>query len=151
MHLPHITPFRRTPIYFFTCCTAGRQRVLANAESFSALREVWARSAHLDGWHVGRFVLMPDHVHFFAVPEPAAKPRCAWHKMWKSVTARRLARALSLEPPLWQDDTFDHILRHRESYAEKWRYVRDNPIRAGLCRQPDDWPWQGEIEVLSMR
>lgn len=94
---------------------------------------------------------MPDHVHFFAVPGPDAKPRCVWHKMWKSVTARRLARVLTFELPLWQADTLDHILRHRESYVEKWRYVRENPVRAGLCRQPDDWPWQGEIEVLLMR
>jgi hypothetical protein len=45
---------------------------------------------------------------------------------------------------------FDHILRSSESYSEKWNYVRDNPVRAGLVANADDWPWQGQIEELRM-
>ncbi len=41
--------------------------------------------------------------------------------------------------------TFDHILRHGESYSEKWNYVHQNPLRAGLVEQPEDWPFQGEV------
>jgi hypothetical protein len=43
---------------------------------------------------------------------------------------------------------FDHLIRSSESYAEKWEYVRENPVRAGLVTSADDWPWQGEIEYL---
>jgi hypothetical protein len=43
---------------------------------------------------------------------------------------------------------FDHILRSDESYSEKWNYVRDNPVRAGLVETADDWPYQGEIVVI---
>ena len=45
-------------------------------------------------------------------------------------------------------DFFNHILRGDESYAEKWNYVRDNPVRAGLVRTADEWPYQGEIVVI---
>jgi len=93
-------------------------------------------------------MLMPDHVHFFARPSAGAKPLGIWHKMWKSVTARRLTKELSFTPPVWQDDTFDHILRSAESYQTKWEYVRENPVRAGLCLKTEDWPWQGEINSL---
>jgi len=44
--------------------------------------------------------------------------------------------------------TFDHILRSAESYAEKWAYVVANPVRAGLVREGETWPWQGEIFSL---
>ena len=33
---------------------------------------------------------------------------------------------------LWQPGFFDHLLRNDESYAQKWEYVRENPVRAGL-------------------
>src|SRR6478672_8443810 len=41
---------------------------------------------------------------------------------------------------LWQREYFDHVLRSDESYAEKWDYVRENPVRAGLVRSSNDWP-----------
>jgi putative transposase len=125
-----------------------RRPLLACSAAFQALREVWQKSGQHDGWHVGRFVLLPDHVHFFAMPTAEAEQQGRWCKMWKSVTARRLAKELSLKPPIWQEDTFDHILRGLESYQEKWDYVRENPVRAGYCLKADDWPWQGEIHRL---
>ena len=30
---------------------------------------------------------------------------------------------------------FDHVLRNGESYGEKWKYVRENPVRAGLVQR----------------
>ncbi len=46
---------------------------------------------------------------------------------------------------IWQDGFFDHLLRHNESYREKWCYVRDNPVRKGLVANWDAWPYRGEI------
>lgn len=151
MRLPHVIPFSKAPIYYFTACSAGRRPVLACEVVYQTLEAVWTKSAALDGWYVGRFVVMPDHLHFFAQPGRDAKPRGVWLKMWKSVTARTLTKTLNLKPPFWQGDTFDHILRGRDSYEEKWRYLRENPVRAGLCAAADDWPWQGEIYALSVK
>ena len=121
MRLPHITPLNKAPIYFFTACAAGRRPLLATVAAMTVLSEVWCKSADLDGWFVGRFVLMPDHVHFFARATPEAKTREVWTKMWKSVSARLLLKELNLNPPFWQSDTFDHILRSSESYEPKFR------------------------------
>ena len=46
---------------------------------------------------------------------------------------------------IWQRGFFDHLLRSAESYGQKWNYVRENPVRAGLVAQPEDWPYAGEI------
>ena len=148
MHLPHIVPFDKRPIYFFTACIEGRRQVLACQEARDELTGLWRRSADHDGWFVGRFVLMPDHVHFFAMPGPASNPLGQWHKMWKSVSARRLTKECRIAGHLWQADTFDHILRNKKSYAQKWQYVRENPVRAGLVQLAEQWPWQGEIYTL---
>jgi len=40
---------------------------------------------------------------------------------------------------------FDHLIRSTESYVQKWDYVRENPVRAGLVSRREDWPFQGEI------
>ena len=50
--------------------------------------------------------------------------------------------------PRWQKGFFDHVIRSEESYAQKWVYVRDNPVRAGLVRSAEDWPYAGEIAQL---
>jgi putative transposase len=40
------------------------------------------------------------------------------------------------------------VLRSSDSYSQKWHYVKENPVRAGLIKRSDEWPWQGEIELL---
>jgi len=67
---------------------------------------------------------------------------------WKQWTSKRLARELSLSGNLWQEQFFDRVLRSTESYSQKWDYVKENPVRAGLVAGAEDWPWQGEIDSL---
>lgn len=50
--------------------------------------------------------------------------------------------------PVWQRGFFDHVLRSDESYAQKWDYVRENPVRAGLVKRAEDWPYAGEIVLV---
>ncbi|MBL9211980.1 MAG: transposase [Opitutaceae bacterium] len=149
MHLPHLLPFAKCPLYFFTACAAGRRAVFESSVAQEALLAVWRMSADQDGWFVGKYVIMPNHVHFFARPGPGAKNRAKWCKAWKSISARRLIRSQRISPPIWQPDTFDHILRSAKSYSEKWDYVRANPVRAGLIDDASVWPGSGEIHPLS--
>ncbi|MEO7415248.1 MAG: transposase [Opitutaceae bacterium] len=133
----------------FHACTAARRPLLGNIHAFDCLSEIWKKSAALNGWFVGRFILMPDHVHFFASPSSGAKNRSDWTKLWKSVSARQLAKEFNVNPPFWQVDTFDHILRSAESYSEKWNYVQANPVRRGLVGRAENWRWQGELHSLA--
>jgi len=32
--------------------------------------------------------------------------------------------------------------------SEKWNYVRDNPVRAGLVENAEAWPYQGEVILI---
>lgn len=83
---------------------------------------------------------MPDHVHLF-VRLNAETALGLW--------VRGLKRAISAKLPdsknLWQPGFFDHVVRHSESYSEKWAYVVANPVRAGLVDAAAQWPYQGEI------
>ena len=146
--LAHLSSFRNNPIVFFTACTCHRRKILASTQCEEILREIWQRSAEHDGWWVGSYVVMPDHVHFFARPAGNARPKAEWVGMWKSVSSRRIATTLAIEPPIWQADYFDRYLRSSESYSEKWHYVEQNPVRAGLVARVEDWAHHGTVNNL---
>ena len=43
--------------------------------------------------------------------------------------------------PVWQEESFDHVLRSQESFEEKLEYVRQNPVRRGLVSRPEEYRW----------
>ena len=49
------------------------------------------------------------------------------------------------EQPVWLLDGWDTQLRTGDSYSQKWDYDRNNPVRHGLAKQAEDWPYQGEL------
>jgi putative transposase len=144
-----------SPIYFITTCTNNRRQVLARDEVAKVLVDEWRVGHGQHGWAVGRYVIMPDHVHFFCRPERDGKKLSEFVGFWKSYTSRRInalgsPRSTPADTTLWQREFFDHILRSDESYSQKWNYVRDNPVRAGLVRSADAWKYAGEIQTLTL-
>jgi len=95
---------------------------------------------------VGCYVIMPEHIHLF-VCGPDNFELGRWIGILKQCLAKRVVRAPSADP-IWQRACFDHVLRNDESYAQKWNYVRENPVRAGLVTNADDWPYSGEIITI---
>ena len=135
----------RHPVYFVTSCTRERRPILAADSIHTLLRAEWHAAEARHGWLTGRYVIMPDHVHFFCCATPGAKPLSGFLQRWKEWTAKSLVGAGLVAAPLWQHRFFDHVLRSEESYAEKWLYVRENPVRARLVDRAEDWRYAGHI------
>mgnify|MGYP000280094311 CR=1 FL=1 len=129
-------------IVFLTICTKDRRPVLASAAVHGQLLKSWAAA---QAWLVGRYVVMPDHLHLFAAPGPDALPLENWVRYWKSL----FTRSCSVPGFAWQSGHWDRRLRNDESYDQKWQYVLDNPVRHGLVRSSADWPFQGELNELA--
>ena len=142
------------PLYLVTFNTLLRRPLLACAAVHEAFCK-YAERGHAFHIATGRYVLMPDHVHVFV-----RIGRDMSLRRWESGLKQCLGKALvskghapttmagSKLTSFWQPGFFDHLLRHRESYAEKWDYVWRNPVRAGLVAKPEDWPYQGEIHII---
>ena len=64
---------------------------------------------------------------------------------WKEWTSKRLLKQLGLQAPLWQKQFFDHLLRNDESASDKWDYISQNPVRAGLTERPESYRFAGSI------
>ena len=143
-HPPIVERHNQPIIIFLTVCTAGRKPVLANVVATQLLRNAWTMD---DEWTVGRYVIMPDHIHLFCAP--AGLGACSlvkWISYWKFLVSKQWPQRTDL--PLWQRDHWDRQLRQQDSYGDKWEYVRLNPVRHGLVKRPGDWSYQGEMNVL---
>jgi len=130
------------PLYFVTFATRDRKSIPLLDRAQAALQQHGHRALTTFNVALGRYIIMPDHVHLFVRGGPDFKL-----SVWMGGLKRALSVAVE-SPKLWQPGFFDHILRHDESYAEKWQYVRENPARAGLVQTADEWPHQGEIVVI---
>jgi REP element-mobilizing transposase RayT len=90
-------------------------------------------------------VVMPDHVHMLLTPMcgPEGWPHslAVILKLIKGVSARSVNKLLGSSGPVWQEESFDHVLRSEESFLEKLEYIRQNPVRAGLAIRPEDYRW----------
>jgi REP element-mobilizing transposase RayT len=135
------------PFYFITFNTYERRNILASDDVHETFRSFCQRAEDEHDVAVGRYVLMPDHAHFFVAFPPHGITLTKWIKSMRSVLSKTLLES-GRRKPHWQEGFFDHVLRSAESYAQKWEYVRMNPVRAGLCASPKQWPYQGEIVPL---
>ena len=135
------------PIYFVTACTSVRARVLNNERAHGVFRRFCKKAVPRGVW-VGRYVLMPDHIHLFVGIASEGPSLSDWMKALKRTLSSALIDSSGIYVS-WQKGFFDHVLRSGESYAKKWEYVRLNPVRAGLVSCAEQWPYQGEINPLT--
>ena len=158
----HEQGFRST-ILFVTVCTEGRDPILNDKWMQRCIMTAWANATN---WLVGRYMIMPVHIHFFCTPVTYPTPDFhRWMKYWKRLTQQILAAREDTRPPklqtggrlspaaagrnkLWQDGCWDTQIRTGTQYEEKWQYVRGNPVRKGLVETADDWPYQGVLHDL---
>lgn len=142
-----------SPVYFVTFCTLHRQPILANERVHAAFRAYSDRGLQEHRIAVGRYVIMPDHIHLFICGGQAFNLG-SWIRGLKLALANAVAAettaatTLAGTAKIWQPGFFDHLMRSSESYSEKWEYARRNPARALLVVRVEDWPFQGEIVPL---
>jgi 8-amino-7-oxononanoate synthase len=164
---PHSSNLRKTRVsipnecYFISTCANNRNpsfsRLQAARVVIDALR--WLRDntrIRLLG-----FVLMPDHLHVaFALPSEESRRGRRSHETLaevmhslKSYTAHRLHQECGIEVPIWQDGYHDHLLRDRADFEKRLAYMHDNPVRKGLVKCAEEYPfstahpdYQGDID-----
>jgi len=85
------------------------------------------------------YVIMPNHVHVVWQPRISMPRILQW---LKGVTANRAKNILHLsEKAFWQDESYDHWVRSASELQRIIRYVEWNPVKAGLAKSIEAWPW----------
>jgi len=138
--LPHFHKFD-VPI-FVTFCTGGP--LVLSGEARDLILEHCLRE-HKQRIDLLAAVVMPDHTHLLFTPLRDANgwpfPLVEIMQSLKGTTAHRINQLLHRSGPVWQEESFDHVLRSDESLKLKCEYIRQNPVRRGLVQKPEDYRW----------
>ncbi len=105
------------------------------------------------------FVVMPEHVHLL-VSEPD-RARLATAIQSLKLAVAKMVPKLRVEPGeparFWQSRYYDRNERDYEEFVEKLRYIHRNPVKRGLVKRPEGWPWSsfrhyatGEVGVVEI-
>ncbi len=84
--------------------------------------------------------VMPNHVHTLVTPHVKQGLGTILHS-WKSYTARECNRLLGRKGAFWAKESFDRYIRNERHFTNAIAYIENNPVKAGLCEQAEDWPW----------
>jgi REP element-mobilizing transposase RayT len=96
-------------------------------------------SQTLGHYELHAFVVMPNHVHLLVT---ATIPLPKLTKSLKSITAKRANSILGLTgSTFWQEESYDHVVRNEREFERIRNYIEENPVRAGLIRQADEYRW----------
>ena len=92
-----------------------------------------------DRYSIHAWAVMPNHVHVLFTPTPG------WSLSvivgtWKSFTSKEANRLLGRSGSFWHEDYFDRYIRGGEHFTAATGYIEHNPVKAGLCQAPEDWP-----------
>ena len=126
--------------FFFITCRVLRCRGALEESEFQCLARVVRERREKHQFLLTAWVFLPDHWHAILFPRfPVTISRLMESIKVGStlrVNARRNESGL-----LWQPRFFDRALRTVKEYNEKVEYIHLNPVKAGLAKRPEDWPW----------
>ncbi|MEW5702346.1 MAG: transposase [Candidatus Zixiibacteriota bacterium] len=109
-----------------------------------SLDEIQLVLDHLKAGQEGRYTLiaatvMPDHVHLLICPEEGASLGQTMRGI-KGASARKINRGRGTKGRVWQDESWDRIVRDQDELDEKLAYMLNNPVRKGLVADPRQYP-----------
>ncbi len=134
--LNHKTPFPvQSSIFFLTICCQERGRNSLCKVNISD--GILSSSKYYHDniiWHLKIILLMPDHLHaIISINED--RKLSGIISNWK----RYLKKCYGIQ---WQKGFFDHRIRGDEGLDEKCNYILMNPVRQGLVKEYQDWPYK---------
>jgi len=95
---------------------------------------------HKTTWNMLEYVVMPSHLHlFFELRVEGLKTNLEQFKRWTGHQAASLLDREGLR--FWQDEWFDHWSRSDEEDEKIIAYIRQNPVKAKLVTNYQDWPY----------
>jgi len=97
------------------------------------------KSGHGRFYELIAIVVMPDHAHILLTPLPGVD-LSRITKGTKGATAHRINELRGASGSIWQDESWDRIVRDQAELDEKLQYMLDNPVRKGLAT--DGWDYE---------
>ena len=126
--------------YFITSATAGRKRLFSSPRACRLLVSTLYELRSELGFLLLAFVVMPDHVHLLIVPS-ADDTIGRVMQATKGRFARKWNAANGTAGTVWQRRYFESTARTHPQLFKWVEYIHGNPVRAGLARTPEEYPY----------
>jgi len=131
--------------YFVTICCAHRLPLLLDASLFQKLITLLRAEADAAGFSVLAYCFMPDHLHLLVESRQQSCDLPRFVKSFKQKAGYAYRQRTGRQ--LWQSFFYDHILRREESSGLVAWYIWLNPVRVGICRAPQEYPFSGSFTL----
>jgi len=123
-----------------------RQKTFFCDDDYRYYIQLLSESIVISQTKIWAYCLMPNHIHLIMVPEEDNGLRVALGEAHRRYT-RHINFREGWRGHLWQERFHSFVMD--ESYLlSAVRYVERNPVVAGLCRHPADWPWSSAAAHL---
>lgn len=151
-NLPHLQ--RDNKPHFLTFCTYQRWVLPDRARQITLDCCLHENQLTID---LHAAVIMPDHVHLIFTPlidQTIAEvvPLARIMRSIKGASAHLINRSMGRSGTVWQQESFDRVLRSSEKLDEKTQYIVNNPVRRGIVASSADYPWLwiAHVEALAV-
>jgi REP element-mobilizing transposase RayT len=91
-------------------------------------------------YRLSSWVVMPNHIHYLLTRFETIE-LAQLMQSFKSLTSHKANNLLRRKGEFWMPDYFDRYIRNAEHFKKTVRYIENNPVKARLCEQPQDWPF----------
>ncbi|NES77302.1 MULTISPECIES: transposase [unclassified Okeania] len=149
--------------YFITQVTYQRETWLCGEVGRKALREAIERVRDKHPFSIDAFVLLPEHFHClwtlpandgdFSMRLRLIKTYVTKHYKQELAINREisLSRQKRKESNLWQRRFWEHLIRDEQDFVNHCDYIHYNPVRHGLCTNPQDWQFSSIHRFIAQR
>jgi REP element-mobilizing transposase RayT len=122
---------------------------LANPEVAAIIKDHIFRYEQV-AYTVEAWVIMPNHIHM-ALRIMEDSKLSSIIKQFKGASAHAVNKLLQRSGSFWEKDYFDSYARNEQDEANIIRYIENNPVKAGLCQEPEDWQYSSAGTQKSFR
>ena len=128
--------------HFVTMTTRDRMRRFENAELSEATIRVLLDLREKHGFQLFSYCLMPDHFHALMRVDDSDLDLSSICGRFKSLSTREFWRFD--DKKLWHRGFYESIVEGDDALYDTVRYIRQNPVKAGLVDRWDKWQYYGE-------
>jgi putative transposase len=109
------------------------------------MRAVLRGDSELGHYELDSYVVMSNHIHILLWPKIDV-PK--FMNSLKACTAKSANAILQRTGSrFWQDESFDHWVRHEAQHLKIRAYIENNPVKAGMVARPEEWMWSSASRV----
>ena len=143
MHPEHLKTFDYLGVrqYFLTFCTYHRARLFTDPARVGLVSTQISRASQEEGFSVIAYCFMPDHIHLLVEGTSDVSDCLRFIARAKQYAGFYYKRVF--KDRLWQRFGYEHVLRDEEAAISVARYILENPVRAGIARTVQEYPFSG--------